>query len=85
MAGRDHMLGDDNPIKQITAQDIKTGWAIYDHPEGELEKFILEVPAAKIAHDAAVRALEEGDTAARSTWEGFLRALYVVARKLEDN
>ena len=77
-------MKDDNPIKQLSLADIQAGWAHYDNAQTELAAFIQQVPAARLAHDAAVTAMNAGDAAGRSTWEGFLRALYIVARKLDQ-
>ena len=72
-----------NPIKQLTRDDVITGWQAYDSDADELTAFIESTPAARLAHDAAVQAMNEGDEKGRSTWEGFLRALYIVSVKLD--
>lgn len=72
-----------NPIKNLTIGDILEGWQIYDTDKDKLEAFIKEFPSAKLAHDAAVKSLMDGDEAGRSVWEGFLRCLFIVAHNID--
>jgi hypothetical protein len=71
-------------IQQITVEEIQEGWQLYDSSHSELTDFIKEIPAAKIAHDAAVNAMNAKDNEGRAVWEGFLRCLYIVAKKMES-
>jgi hypothetical protein len=68
-------------IMEMTKDDIFRGWSAYEADEEALKTFILTCPAARAAHDGAVAAMQQGDERARSTWEGFLRALFVCAVK----
>jgi len=71
-------------IQQITVEEIQEGWQLYDSSNSGLTSFIEEVPAARVAHDAAVNAMNAKDSAGRAVWEGFLRCLYIVAKKMES-
>jgi hypothetical protein len=77
-------LNQSSLIKQITVKEIQEGWQSYDSSDSELTDFIKEIPAAKIAHDAAVNAMNAKDSEGRAVWEGFLRCLYIVAKKMES-
>jgi hypothetical protein len=68
-------------IADLDQDDVMRGWEAYDAQPETLRRFILDVPAAKLAHDAAVSAMKQGDNQARGVWEGFLRALFVCALK----
>ena len=77
-------LNQSSLIQQITVEEIQEGWQSYDSSNSGLTSFIEEVPAARVAHDAAVNAMNAKDSEGRAVWEGFLRCLYIVAKKMES-
>ena len=67
-------------LNKITKEDLVEAWSHYDSPDSTLADFVERYGIAKIAALAATSAMEANDNLSRSTWEGFLRALYVMDR-----
>ena len=67
-------------LNKITKEDLVEAWSHYDSQESTLADFVERYEIAKIAALAATSAMESDDNLSRSTWEGFLRALYVMDR-----
>ena len=67
-------------LNKITKEDLIEAWSHYDSQDSTLADFVERYEIAKIAALAATSAMESDDNLSRSTWEGFLRALYVMNR-----
>ena len=76
-------MQENSTLAEFTIDDLRLAWASYQDESEKLTAFIKAVPVARLAHDAAVRAMNSQDEAGRSLWEGYLRALYMVSHTLD--
>jgi hypothetical protein len=67
-------------MRDLTEADLRRYWTEYDSEDSRLDATVRQIPLAQIAVAAATSAMKERNDSGRATWEGFTRALYVIAR-----